>query len=73
MVIADPITPFTSDELQDIKKFISTGGNIFIAGEPSKQELLNPILKEIGISFAPGTLLQQTDDFELDLIPIQFK
>lgn len=29
---------------------------------------LNPILKEIGISFAPGTLLQQTDDFELDLI-----
>lgn len=73
MVIADPITPFTSDELQDIKKFISTGGNIFIAGEPSKQELLNPILKEIGISFAPGTLLQQTDDFELDLNPIQFK
>ncbi|EID76485.1 DUF4350 domain-containing protein [Imtechella halotolerans] len=68
LVIADPITPFTSDELQDIKKFISTGGNIFIAGEPSKQELLNPILKEIGISFAPGTLLQQTDDFELDLI-----
>ncbi|PRY49206.1 ABC-2 type transport system permease protein [Arcticibacter pallidicorallinus] len=68
LVIADPITAYTPEQLAKINAYIAAGGNILIAGEPGKQGLLNPFLKQFGVSLNEGTLLQKSDKYELDLI-----
>lgn len=68
LVIADPIEAYKDDQLKKISNYIKQGGSAVIAGEPSKQALLNPILKEIGIQFSEGMLLQESQDYKLDLI-----
>ncbi|MDO6801311.1 Gldg family protein [Wenyingzhuangia sp. 1_MG-2023] len=68
LVIADPIEAYKDDQLKKISNYIKQGGSAVIAGEPSKQALLNPILKEIGVQFSEGMLLQESQDYKLDLI-----
>ena len=68
LIVADPFIPYTAIQLQKIKNFIDKGGNIMVLGEPNKQHLLEPILKDIGVQFNNGMLLQESKDFSLDLI-----
>src|SRR5690606_29812056 len=46
--------------------------NIVFAGEPGRQSLLNPLLTKLGVSIMPGTLLEASENFELDLIQASF-
>lgn len=68
LVIADPIESYNLDELQKIKTYLNNGGHAIIAGEPNKEALFNPILKEIGVQFSKGILLQESKDYKLDLL-----
>lgn len=68
LIIADPIKSYNPDQLKKINNYIKQGGSAIIAGEPSKQALLNPILKDIGVQFSGGMLLQKSQDYKLDLI-----
>ncbi len=72
LVVSDPKSTFSEDEADKIRGFIDAGGNLLIAGEPGRQSLLNPILEELGVSFAQGTLLQETENFEPDLLQALF-
>lgn len=72
LVIADPKREYTQEQLQKIREYLAAGGNMFIAGEPGRESFLNPILKEFGVSYNTGTLLQETENFELDLIQGDF-
>ncbi|WP_289024118.1 Gldg family protein [uncultured Salegentibacter sp.] len=72
LVIADPKTEFSPDLLEKLESYISNGGNLVISGEPGRQDLLNPLLEKIGVAFAQGTLLQETENYELDLIQAKF-
>ena len=68
LVLADPKRGYSEAQLEQIMAYIDSGGNIMIAGEPGRQEYLNPILEKLGLAFAPGTLLQESEDFEVSLI-----
>lgn len=68
LIISDPKSAYSDQELDLINTYIDSGGNLLIAGEAGRQNLLNPILKEIGVSFLPGTLLQESENFEVDLV-----
>ncbi|MGI0107022.1 Gldg family protein [Salinimicrobium sp. WS361] len=72
LIVSDPKSSYTQREIQKIQEFIAAGGNMLIAGEPGRQSLLNPILQELGMAFAPGTLLQETKNFEPDLLQAVF-
>lgn len=72
LVLSDPKYPYSENHLQKIFKYIDGGGNMLIAGEPEKQAMLNPIVNKLGVSFLEGTLLQESENFELDLIQSQF-
>jgi ABC-2 type transport system permease protein len=43
-----------------------------IAGEPDRQGLLNPIVKDLGVAFAPGRLTQKSEDFSPDFVLSHF-
>lgn len=68
LVIADPRTAFSGAVLKKIQQYIADGGNLLIAGEPGKQDVLNPILQPLGVTMMQGMLVQKSKDFGPDLI-----
>lgn len=62
LVIADPGTPYAPEQLAQVNRFIDNGGNVLIAGEPSRREYINPLLTGLGMSIEPGVILQRTED-----------
>jgi len=72
LIVSDPKSAYSHEEINKIREFINAGGNMLIAGEPGRNSLLNPILKNLGVSFVSGTLLQETENFELDLLQTNF-
>lgn len=72
LVLADPKSAYSDAQGKMIKDYMATGGNILIAGEPGRGSVLNPLLSELGVSFAPGTLLQESENYSLDLVQAKF-
>jgi ABC-2 type transport system permease protein len=58
LVLADPKMDLTPVEIGKLKKYISGGGNMLIDGEPGKQQVLNPLLRELNIQLMPGQIIQ---------------
>lgn len=67
LVIADPKTPFDTVVLNKIQRYIDEGGNLLIAGEPGKQQVLNPLLQQFGVRMMEGMVVQKSEDFSPNL------
>jgi ABC-2 type transport system permease protein len=68
LVIADPKVAFDTLSLAKIQRYIATGGNLLLAGEPGKQAILNPILAPLGVQMKDGMLVQKSKDFSPELV-----
>lgn len=68
LVIADPKTALEPEVLAKIKRYIDDGNNLLLAGEPGKQEVLNPILQQLGVQLMDGTLVQEDINFSPDKV-----
>jgi gliding motility-associated transport system permease protein/gliding motility-associatede transport system auxiliary component len=58
VVLADPKVEFTPVALSKLKNYLDNGGNMLILGEPKKQQILNPLLRQLGVQLMPGQLVQ---------------
>lgn len=63
LVIADPGTPYSSAEMNKIKNYLDAGGNLLIAGEPKRRDIIKPLLDLIGVKLDAGVMLQKSEDF----------
>jgi ABC-2 type transport system permease protein len=63
LIIADPGTPYSDIEINKIKNYLSAGGNLLIAAEPKRRDIIKPLLDMIGVKLDPGVVLQQSEDF----------
>ena len=68
LVIAEMRQPMTEVEKVNFDKYIARGGNLFIVGEPKRQEVMNPVIEQFGVQFMPGILVRPTENFQADLI-----
>ncbi|MCR9012481.1 Gldg family protein [Gabonibacter chumensis] len=68
LVIAEMRQPMTNTEKVNLDKYIARGGNLLIAGEPKRQEVMNPVIGLFGVRFMPGILVRPTKNFQADLI-----
>jgi len=57
LVIADPQTAYSPEEMSSISKYIELGGNMIIAGEPRRSHIINSIINQLGITMIPGMLV----------------
>ena len=73
LVLADPKLKYSPEDITKIKNYISKGGNIIIAGEPGKQSNINPIIEELGVKLSDGTILQESEDYDLDLVVAKYE
>jgi len=67
LVIGDPKMNFDTLAMARIQRYIATGGNLLITGEPGKQSVLNPLLKELGVQMMEGTLVERSRDYAPNL------
>lgn len=67
IVLADPKTTLSSRTLTKIQQYIDRGGNLLINGEPGKQDILNPLLKQFGVQLMDGAIVQQSKDLSPEL------
>lgn len=68
LVIADPKVELSPAVQEKLQEFINSGGNLMIHGEPGKQYVLNPVLKQFNIQLQNGQLVQPTYDETPDKI-----
>lgn len=64
LVLADPKTTLSGVEMVKIQNYIDKGGNLLISGEPGKQAMLNPLLKQFGVQLMAGAIVQTSRDLE---------
>lgn len=60
LVLADPRIELSESAKARLAAYISKGGNLLIAGEPGRQDLINPLLTTLGVQLSPGMLIQET-------------
>lgn len=60
LVIADPRTAISPESIAMINNYIDAGGNLLLAIEPDRKELLRPLLDKLGITYRDGMILQPT-------------
>ncbi|NML23636.1 ABC transporter permease subunit [Pseudoflavitalea sp. G-6-1-2] len=58
LVLADPKQDLSATVMEKLNRYIHSGGNLFILGEPGKQQVLNPLLQQLGVQLMPGQLVQ---------------
>lgn len=63
LVIADMRSPLSEEEMARLEHYIDRGGNLFILGEPNRQEAMNPLLTRFGVKLMQGTLVQRNQDY----------
>ena len=68
LVIADMRYALTGQEKANLDAYIARGGNLVIAGEPRRQEIMNPIIEPFGVKFLPGRLVKTSENFDPDFI-----
>lgn len=68
LVLADPKSMLSDVCREKIRNYISKGGNMFILGEPGKQHIVNPVLRQLGLKLADGVLVSNTSSRGPDVI-----
>lgn len=68
LVLADPKVKLSQNELDKLRQYIDGGGNMLIAGEPGKQEILNPLLLKLGVQLREGILVQSSRELQPELL-----
>lgn len=68
LVIADPKIAFDSVSRRKIEHYIADGGNLLIAGEPGKQDIVNPLLQPLGVQLMEGMMVERNKDFSPELV-----
>ncbi|QEC43355.1 ABC transporter permease subunit [Pseudobacter ginsenosidimutans] len=62
LVLADPKTPLSKVVQNKITSWIDAGGNFLAIGKPGKQDILNPVLQQLGVQLMTGQLVEPTFD-----------
>lgn len=71
-ILADPKSKFSDAAQQRIATYIDNGGNMMVLGEPDKAEMINPVLKMLGVEMMAGKLVQVSADNTPDFVASYF-
>lgn len=68
IVVADPKSAISEEELAVIKNYLDRGGNMLICSESGHQAYINPVAESVGVHFEEGCLMQESEWFEPELV-----
>ena len=68
LLIADPGSPYDESSLIAIQKFIDSGKDLLVLGEPDSAPFLNPLCSQFGIHMGSSQLQSNSREYSADLI-----
>lgn len=68
LVVADPRMVLDSVTMGYLRQYILRGGNLLVAGEPGRGQVLEPLLKELGLRLMDGEMVVKSKDNAADLL-----
>ncbi|WP_162558731.1 Gldg family protein [Robertkochia solimangrovi] len=68
LIIADVKKEFSAQELQNLNAYIEAGGNLVIAADLNRQQMMNPLVAPFGVSFLPGQIVEYNEGYGMDLV-----
>lgn len=68
LVLADPKIALSETVKGKIASYIASGGNMLLLGEPGKEEVLNPVLAQMGVQLMPGQLVEPSKNETADKV-----
>ena len=68
LLIAEMRSSMSPKEEEIINRFLERGGNMMIMGDVGREEVMNPLLRKIGLKLLPGIIAQPSDINPGDLI-----
>lgn len=68
LVLTDMRVALKPEYKANLDNYIAQGGNLLIAGEPGRQEYMNPIVEEFGVEFMEGRVVQPSENYPSDFI-----
>ena len=73
IVLADMRSDFTEEEFRNFDAYLERGGNLFILGEPKRQQFMNPVIERLGLRFADGIIVSPSEVNLDDLVAANIK
>lgn len=68
LLIADPVTKFSEEEIERLRKYIDGGKNLILLMEPGSPDILQPICAVLSINLIDGSLVDTSHDYTNSLI-----
>lgn len=68
LVIAEMRWGLSEEQHKNLQSYIARGGNLMIMCEPSRADVMKPLLAEFGVSMVPGQLVRVTEDYSPELV-----
>ncbi len=71
LVIADPLSPYSASQMENIRAFFEKGGNMLVLTEKETQNNVQSIFDWLNISTSGITLIQNSKDYAPDFVLAQ--
>jgi len=68
LIIADARVAYSREHLANLEAFVASGGNLLVAGEPGRQDVMNEVVSSLGVRFLPGRVVKPQENFLADFI-----
>lgn len=69
IVISDMRSPLSTEEMANFENYIDRGGNLFLLGEPRRQENMNPLAAKLGLKFSDGIIVYPSREYTDEIVP----
>ncbi|MCQ2145780.1 MAG: Gldg family protein [Bacteroidales bacterium] len=71
LVVADPVTSLSDQQMENFRGYLSRGGNMMILTDYGHQEATEPILRELGLKASDRQIARTAGDFSSSLVLAQ--
>ncbi len=66
LLIAEPKSEFSEQELANLKKYNDKGGHLIITSGRDNEKIMNPIVADFGVEYLPGILVNDNPEYPAD-------
>lgn len=68
LVVADPVTSFTDQQMENYRAYLGRGGNMMILTDYGHQDIVQPLLDELGLKASDRQIARKSEDFSSGLV-----
>ena len=68
IIISDMRSPLSPEEFANFENYIDQGGNLFLLGEPRRQENMNPLAEKLGLRFSDGIIVSPSKEYTDEIL-----